>query len=166
MCNSIAPLRFRPVLDPSEEVHLPASLDFKSLFQPIPPGRVPCGFLELGEWLGQEYEAEFQVSLLLGPDGKVWAEIGDVEDLPFLAERDRETLAARILDEFLEACDDGETDPDDGNPSRAALRTWPVPRVMHWLQLPTTMRRADPAQRRLITGLLGELQVLGFHPKP
>jgi hypothetical protein len=107
--------------------------------------------------MGDEYEAEFQVPLLLGPDGKVWAEIGEVEDLPFLAERDRETLAARILDEFPEACDDGETDPDDGNPSRAALRTWPVSRVMHWLQLPTTMRRADPAKRRLITGLLGEL---------
>jgi len=151
---------------PSGEDYPLASLAFKDLFQPIPAGRVPCGFFELGEWLGNTYEAEFQVSLLLGPDGKVWTEIGDLEDLPFLAERDRETLAAQMVAEFLEACDDGEPDPDDGNPTRAALRAWPVPRVMHWLQRPATLRRADPAQRRMITSLLGELRGLGFRPRP
>ncbi|GAB4577481.1 MAG: hypothetical protein Fur0022_02120 [Anaerolineales bacterium] len=142
------------------------TLPFNHLFEGLPPNCISCGFLELGEWLGDQYEAEFQVALRLGPDGKVWAEIGEVEDLPVLAERDRESLAAQMVDEFLEACEDGESCLEEGEPTREALRLWPIPRVMHWLKLPSTFRRADPAQRRLITGLLGELQALGFHPKP
>jgi len=142
------------------------TLPFNNLFKALPPDRISCGYLELGEWLGNAYEAEFQIALLLGPDGKVWAEIGDVEDLPILAERDRETLATQMIDEFLEACDHDEVCIEEGEPTRAALRRWPVPRVMHWLQLPSTLRRANAAQRRLITGLLGELRALEFHPKP
>lgn len=141
-------------------------LPFNHLFEALPPNRISCGYLELGEWLGNAYEAEFQITLVLGPDGKVWAEIGDLEDLPALAECDRETLAAQMIDEFLEACDHDEAGIEEGEPTRAALRQWPVPRVMHWLQLPATLRRANAAQRRLITGLLGELRALGFHPKP
>ncbi len=147
------------------EDHPPEASPFKELFKPLPSGRVPCGFLELGEWQGNEYEV--QVPLLLGPDGQVWAEVGEVEALPLLVDHNRESLAGQMLDEFLEACDDdGDAGQDEGNPTRAALRTWPVPRVMHWLQLPTTLRRADPAQRRLIVGLLGELRALGFQPSP
>lgn len=144
----------------------PNSLPFNNLFETLPPNRLACGFLELGEWLGNEYEAEFQIALRLGPDGKVWAEIGEVEELPVLTERDRESLAVQMVDEFLEACDNGESCLDEGEPTREALRLWPVPRVMHWLQLPSTLHRADPMQRRLITGLLSELRALGFQPKP
>lgn len=139
---------------------------FNDLFEALPPNHLASSFLELGEWSGKAYETEFQLPFLLGPDGKVWAEIGEVEDLPPLSERDRETLAAKMIDEFLEICDDGEFTLEAGEPSRADLRLWPIPRVMHWLQRPTTLRRADPAQRKLIHGLLSELRALGFQPKP
>ncbi|MCB9136588.1 MAG: hypothetical protein H6636_14280 [Anaerolineales bacterium] len=144
----------------------PNMLPFQSLFEGLPPNRISYGFLELGEWSGEAYEKEFQLPFLLGPDGKVWAEIGEVDDLPPLAERDREALAAKMIDEFLEICDDGEFTLEEGEPTRAELCFWPVPRVMHWLQRPTTLRRAAPAQRQLIQGLLRELKALGFQPKP
>ena len=142
------------------------ALPFKDLFEALPKNRISCGFLELGEWLGNEYEAEFPISFSLGPAGKVWAEIGDVEDLPIRSESDREAKAGQILDEFLEAVQDWLPGLCVEGPTEKELTTWPAPRMMHWLQQPATLHRAEPAQRRLITGLLAELHALGFHPKP
>ncbi len=141
------------------------TLPFRDLFDPLPSNRLSFGYLDLGEARIVEQEGEFPIPFYLGPDGKVWAEVGDVEDLPAKPETDRETLACQMLAEFLEAAQDWLTGLCAGGPTRDDLHTWPVSRVMHWLQQPATLPRTDPKQRRLITGLLNELRGLGFQPK-
>ena len=43
---------------------------------------VSSGFIEVGEWDGKAYEFEGGVELLQGPDGKVWAQICALANLP------------------------------------------------------------------------------------
>ena len=50
---------------------------FSALFQPV-----SSGFIEVGEWDGKAYEFEGGVELLQGPDGKVWAHVCELSDLP------------------------------------------------------------------------------------
>ena len=73
----------------------PASADrlsFESQFQPVPNGKVSGGHLEVGEFDGSsEYEWETDIEFLLGPDGKVWAKVGLLDDLP--DDDDKETGA-------------------------------------------------------------------------
>jgi hypothetical protein len=65
---------------------------FESQFQLVPDGKVSGGHLEVGEFDGSsEYEWETDIEFLLGPDGKVWAKIGSLDDLP--DDDDKETGA-------------------------------------------------------------------------
>ena len=50
---------------------------FSTLFQPV-----SSGFIEVGEWDGKAYEYEGGVELLQGPDGKVWAQVYELANLP------------------------------------------------------------------------------------
>jgi hypothetical protein len=50
---------------------------FSDLFQPV-----SSGFIEVGEWDGKAYEFEGGVELVQGPDGKVWAQVCELADLP------------------------------------------------------------------------------------
>jgi len=59
--------------------HAPA---FKALFQALPGETASGGFVEVGEWNGKAYPFEAQVDFCLGPDGRVWAQIGRLADLP------------------------------------------------------------------------------------
>ncbi len=60
-----------------------AMFPFESQFQPVPNGKVSGGHLEVGEFDGSsEYEWETDIEFLLGPDGKVWAKVGSLDDLP------------------------------------------------------------------------------------
>lgn len=61
-----------PVFPP--EKALPA---FGDLFKPV-----SSGFIEVGEWDGKAYEFEGGVELVQGPDGKVWAQVCELSDLP------------------------------------------------------------------------------------
>ena len=63
-------------------IRSPNAAPFDELFQALSENKVNTGFLEVGEWDGSTYPFEVQVSLWLGPDGKVWAEIGDPDELP------------------------------------------------------------------------------------
>ncbi|NUM43670.1 MAG: hypothetical protein HUU38_03110 [Anaerolineales bacterium] len=137
---------------------------FKDLFDPLPPHLPSCGFLELGAWQGTAYESEFSVPFFLGPDGQVWAEVGDLADLPNASAAARDALAAQMLEEFREAAQGWLADGCPHPITEAEFRTWPVPRVMHWLQ--TCLPQTDALHTRLITGLLAELRALGFQPKP
>jgi len=56
---------------------------FVAQFRPLPDSKVSGGHLEVGEFDGSsEYEWETDIEFLLGPDGKVWARIGSLDDLP------------------------------------------------------------------------------------
>ncbi len=66
-------------------------LPFESQFQPVPNGKVSGGHLEVGEFDGSEYEWETDIEFLLGPNGKVWAKVGSLDDLP--DDDDKETGA-------------------------------------------------------------------------
>ena len=50
---------------------------FSALFRPV-----SSGFIEVGEWSGKAYEFEGGVELVQGPDGKVWAQVCELTDLP------------------------------------------------------------------------------------
>ena len=50
---------------------------FPALFRPV-----SSGFIEVGEWNGKAYEFEGGVELLQGPDGKVWAQVCELSNLP------------------------------------------------------------------------------------
>jgi hypothetical protein len=70
-------------------LHIPGvsardSPGFETLFQPLPDGKLQGGYLELGEWDRQSdsYPWEGSVSLLLGPDGQVWASVGALDAIP------------------------------------------------------------------------------------
>ncbi len=68
-----------------------AMFPFESQFQPLPNGKVSGGHLEVGEFDGSEYEWETDIEFLLGPDGKVWAKVGLLDNLP--GDDDEETGA-------------------------------------------------------------------------
>jgi len=58
---------------------------FKDLFRPVSSGFIACPgrqAREVGEWDGKAYEFEGGVELLEGPDGKVWAQVCELADLP------------------------------------------------------------------------------------
>lgn len=58
-------------------------------FAPMPDGK-PCGgFLEVGESDGDEYEWESSVLFVLGSNGKVYAEVAEVQQLPDLEDEGR-----------------------------------------------------------------------------
>ena len=64
---------------------LPTSVNvhpFHQLFQKLPPGKARGGYLEIGEWNGKRYQAEFHIEFRLGPDGEVWGYIGTLDELP------------------------------------------------------------------------------------
>lgn len=70
-------------------LHIPGvsardSPGFEAMFQPLPDGKLQGGYLELGEWDRQSdsYPWEGSVSLLLGPDGQVWASVGALDAIP------------------------------------------------------------------------------------
>ena len=71
-------------------IHLPgvqaaSAPPFESLFQNLPVDKPDSGLLEVGEWDRKEFSFETQVSLVLGPDGKVWTKVceapGDLPDI-------------------------------------------------------------------------------------
>ncbi len=65
-------------------VSVPASArSFAELFAPMPEAKLFGGFVEAGEFDGCcEYQFETSVEFQLGPDGKVWACIGSIDDVP------------------------------------------------------------------------------------
>ena len=59
--------------------------DFLEQFKSLPEGRYNGGYLEVGEWDGDDYEYETQVDFRLAPDGSVWAKVCDSPDeLPMM----------------------------------------------------------------------------------
>ena len=65
-------------------VSIPASArPFAELFAPMPDAKLFGGSVEAGEFDGCcEYQFETSVEFQLGPDGKVWACIGSIDDVP------------------------------------------------------------------------------------
>jgi hypothetical protein len=56
---------------------------FSELFAPMPDAKLFGGFVEAGEFDGCcQYQFETSVEFQLGPDGKVWACIGSIDDVP------------------------------------------------------------------------------------
>ena len=58
--------------------------DFEDLFRSLPADKVHGGYLEIGEWnpVTENYPWEGHVDLMVGPGGRVWAKVGDVENIP------------------------------------------------------------------------------------
>ncbi|MBU0512410.1 MAG: hypothetical protein KJ638_12015, partial [Chloroflexi bacterium] len=53
------------------------------MFTSVPKDKLDAGHLEIGEWdkAKDAYPWEGTVNFMLGPDGKVWAQVGDIEDI-------------------------------------------------------------------------------------
>ena len=66
-----------PNIAPKTGEELGVLPQFSALFQPV-----SSGFIEVGEWDGMAYEFEGGVELLQGPDGKVWAQVCELANLP------------------------------------------------------------------------------------
>ena len=66
-----------PCVAPRTGAELGVLLQFPALFRPV-----SSGFIEVGEWDGKAYEYEGGVELLQGPDGKVWAQVYELANLP------------------------------------------------------------------------------------
>ena len=62
----------------------PISGLFSLMFTSVPQDKLDAGYLEIGEWdkAKDAYPWEGAVNFMLGPDGKVWAQVGDIEDIP------------------------------------------------------------------------------------
>ncbi len=57
---------------------------FPLMFTSVPQDKLDAGHLEIGEWdkAKDAYPWEGTVNFMLGPDGKVWAQVGTIEDIP------------------------------------------------------------------------------------
>jgi len=58
--------------------------DLGDLFRPLPASKAHSEYLEIGEWdpVTDGYPWEGYIDLLLGPDGQVWAKVGDLANIP------------------------------------------------------------------------------------
>ena len=86
-------------------IHLPgiqadSAPPFETLFQSLPVEKPDSGFLEVGEWNGKKFPFETQVSLVIGPDGMVWAQVCDTP--------------SKLPDTNLQVATDLDIEPDEG----------------------------------------------------
>ena len=137
---------------------------FRALFEPVPPDRVDAGTLQLGDWSRGERECELPVALRVGPDGKVWAQVGEIDDLPVRSQEAREAQAQRILADFLEAYEDWAAERNGDSHQVETLRSWSAWRLTSWLH--KTTPQTPPPMGALMAGVLGELAALGFRTRP
>ena len=162
-------------------IHLPgvqaaSAAPFETLFQGLPENKLNGGFLEAGEWHGNEFAFETQVTFGVGPDGKVWAQVcSNPGDLPDAADCDT-ALGYKILDEAEEAFDVKSMAEE-----RAANGGWPKPVTvsdyLFWLEDEATIQEdtlnrdalaagMDNAYACALRGVANELRQLGFKPSP
>jgi hypothetical protein len=149
-----------PLCPACRQAEVEGALPVEALFAPLPPDNVSSGYLQLGD----DYNQETEVELCLGPDGQVWARVGALEQVPLLPLEERERLARRILDEFLKAYADWGQGRPRPHPTARTLCSWPAWQLTAWLH--EAAQTAPPVLARLMQGVLGEIQALGFRTKP
>lgn len=135
----------------------------------IPADRVSSGFVEIGEFLTDEFEFETDIAMGVAPDGSVWAKICDsVDELPLSPER----KAWDILTEAEEAFGAKSMAED-----RAACGNWPPPKTvndyMMWVKDEIKVQHdqlkdhPEEADRKpyldALRGVYRELYLLGFY---